>query len=230
MFDWDKIYKIILEIGSFSGLFSVLFTLREKSRKKPRFKYTFRGLNWKDYVKENGHTFRKLHFDGDIKNQSSEPNSITNIYYVIWDGKSRSRTLTFGGEPVIELLPTKQVEHLPLSFNPKESKRLSLEYEVIITGTHLEKIFSEVIRVSDESHVYLPKYEPKLIFQDTNENLFAENGELLNRKLIDLWWTLPNSFESLKKGNPLPWIKHMLKIVFNSISHKITKVIYSIGV
>jgi len=227
--DWSKIYKVILEIGSFSGLLSILFTLREKSRKKPKFKYTFRGSSRENFTKD-GHTYCRLTFMGDIKNQSSDPNSITNIYYAIWDGKNRTRTLAFGGEPEIETLPINQKQHLPMSFNSKETKRLSIQYEQIISGNQLEKILTEVTRVSAESHVYLPKYEPRLVFQDTNENIFEENGELLSRKLIDLWWTLPNSFESLKKGNPFPWLKHMWKILLNSTVHSITKIIYSIGV
>lgn len=229
MIEWDKVYKIVLEVGSFSGLLSILFTLREKSRKKPKFKYTFRGSSRDHFIKD-GHNYCKLTFTGDIKNQSSEPNSITNIYYAIWDGKSRSRTLAFGGEPVIENLPTKQIQHLPLSFNPKESKRLSIQYEQIVSGNHLEKLLTDVTRFSSDSNVYLPKHNPRIVLQDTNENIFEENGELLNRKLIDLWWTLPNSFESLKKGNPIPWLSHMLKIFLNFLVYKITKLIYLIGV
>ena len=58
---------------------------------------------------------------------------MTNLYYVIWDGKSRTSTLAFAGKPDIEEIPTKKPVHLPLSFSPKESKRLSIVYKFIIS-------------------------------------------------------------------------------------------------
>lgn len=225
----EEFFNLILKIGSFSGLVSIVLAIRDRSRKRPKFKYTFRGSSGKAR-QEKEHQFYDIEFNGDVKNQSPTPNTITNIYYVIWDGKSNTRTLTFGGEPkIIDQADDNEIK-LPMSFNPHESKRLLIKYSVILTGTHVEKLVSEVKRVSEQSNLYLPKHEFKLAFQDTNENIFNQNGLLLSRKLIDLWWTLPNSFESLKKGNPFPWIKHMLKIAFDTIGHNITKWIYKLGI
>ena len=61
--------------------------------------------------------------------------------------------------------------------------------------------------------MHLPKYHYELAFEDVLGNLFDQNGVLCNRRGMDLRWTLENTFEKLKDGNPLPFIWHWLRIL-----------------
>lgn len=231
--DQQKItfWQIILQIGSISGLFTLFYTATQNLKKKPKFKFDFRSSSGASFNKDNLEYY-KVTFDGYVKNQSIEPNSITNICYAIWVNKTRTKTLTYGGQPssiILDPTSNKKLITLPISFKPNESKHLLIEFEVVLTGSHEKALVEAVEKVSDVYNLYLPKYNRYLTFKDVNENLFDDQGKIRSQKLIDLWWTLPNTFNKLKNGNPLPYIWHMMKIIQCYFLFKLRRLVAHIG-
>lgn len=218
-------WQVILQIGSISGLFTLFYTISQNLKKRPRFKFDFRASSGSYHFKDNLE-YCRLIFDGYIKNQSIEPNSITNICYAVWGNKARTKTLSYGGQPCsIIMNPNsgKILIDLPISFEPREGKHFQIEFDVVLTGTHDKDIIKAVEKISLDSEFYAPKYQYRLTFKDTNENLFDDQGVIRSQKLMDLWFLLPNTFNKLKEGNPLPYGWHMIKIFWCYSLFKIRK-------
>ncbi|MDR3643251.1 MAG: hypothetical protein P4L74_06535 [Candidatus Doudnabacteria bacterium] len=206
-----EIWPIILQIGSVSGLISLIYVIGQNVKKKKRFSFVFRGSAGGVTEKDNLE-FYNLSFDGHIKNQSLEPNSIIEISYVIWDNGSRTRSLTNGIGAEVHDGNQNKIS-LPILFSPYEGKHLKINFQICLTGTHVKALVYSKKPVQPGAAFYIPKHEFHLLFTDINGNLFDEKGALRSQKLIDLWWTLPNTFERLKSGNPFPYLWHMVKII-----------------
>ena len=203
-------WNVILQIGSISGLFTLFYTISQNLKKKPKFKFDFRASSGSFHAQDNLEYYR-LTYDGYIKNQSIEPNSITNICYAVWGNKAKTKTLSYSGQPcsITDSPNSKKTPlDLPLSFKPRESKHLKIEFDIVLTGTHDKGLVEAVEEVGQNPKLYLPKYQYRLTFKDVNENLFDDQGIIRSQKLIDFWWTLPNTFNKLKEGNPVPYIRH----------------------
>lgn len=225
------LWQVILQFGSISGLLTLFYTISQNLKKKPRFKFDFRSSSGTPHVKDNLEYYR-LVFDGYIKNQSIEPNSITNICYAVWGNKARTKTLSYGGQPcsIVQNPNSEKVSlDLPISFKPREGKHFQIEFDVVLTGTHDKALVSATKPVFPGSNVHLPEYDYQLTFRDVNENLFDDSGTVRSEKLRDLWWLLPNTFNKLKEGNPLPYARHMLKIFWYYILFRIRRGIAFFG-
>lgn len=226
-----SIWQLILQTGSISGLLTLFYTISHNLKKKPRFKFDFRVSSGTFIFKDNLEQYHLL-FDGYVKNQSIEPNSITNICYAVWANKSRTKTLSCGGQPfLITLNPNSSQSSvdLPILFKPRESKHLRIEFYIVIQGTHDKKLVETVEKLSPTSEFYAPKYQYRLTFKDVNENLFDDQGRIKSQKLMDLWFLLPNTFNKLQNGNPLPYMGHMLKILYVYVIFNLKRLIGIIG-
>jgi len=225
------IWQFILQAGSVAGLISLPYTILQFRKRRPQFKFDFRASSGTFIMKDNLEQYHLL-FDGYVKNQSLEPNSITNICYAVWGNKSRTKTLSYGGQPVsITMNPnsSKTKLDLPISFKSKESKHFQVEFDLVLQGSHDKALVEALEKISPESEMYAPKYQYRLTFKDVNENLFDDQGRIKSQKLIDLWWLLPNTFNKLKEGNPLPYIFHMLKILYFYVLFKLRRLISIAG-
>jgi len=227
-FNTQQIIDIILKAGSISGLISLVFTIKDQIKKRSKFKFDFRGYSGKVSKKDNLE-FYDIVFNGYVKNQSNEQNSITDIYYVIWQNKSRTRTLTNGMGAEIFDANSQDKLSLPLFFEAKEGKNLIIKFSVCLTGTHVKELVYSFRPIKEGSPFMLPKHDFTLAFKDVNEILFDDTGQFRSQKLMDLWWTLPNTFNSLKTGNPLPYFWHILQIFFSYICYKIKSFLIVIG-
>ncbi len=228
-FDIHKIFDVILKIGSVAGLLSLVFSLRDQIKKRSKFKFDFRGSSGKIDTRDNL-DFYDIAFDGYVKNQSNEQNSITEIYYQIWGNKGRTKTLASGmGAEIFDASDKSKKISLPILFEAKEGKHLIIRFSVCLTGTHVNELVRALKPVQTGSPFMLPKHEFSLSFKDVDEVLFDDKGKIRSQRLIDLWWTLPNTFSALKVGNPLPYLWHMFKIFFVYFFYKIFSVIQRIG-
>ena len=227
--DFSKIFAIILKFGSLAGIGSLIFNFTEHLKKRSRFKFDFRGSTGSLRTHENLE-FYDIVFDGHVKNQSKEQNSVTEIFYLIWENKARTRFLTNGGGATILDGDdrTKKIT-LPILFEPKEGKHLIIKFSVCLTGTHVNELVRERREIAPGSAFTLPKYDFSLAFKDVDETLFDDMGQIRSQKLADLWWTLPNTFRKLKSGNPLPYLWHMMKIFFAFIGYKISSFVKRLG-
>lgn len=169
---------------------------------------------------------------GHIKNESGEPNSIVKIGYVVWANKARTRSLSNGFNAVVRDRDGVEL-YTPILFSPFEGKFLQIEFAVCLTGTHNKEI---VVARKDVSNVpgatpglSLPKYEYQLLFTDINDRLFDCLGQLRSQRLMNLWWTLENTFRSLRRGNPFPYLWHMMKILVVSILFRMRRFLWRVG-
>jgi len=228
-FNTKQIFNVVLKIGSIMGFISFYFTLRDQIKRRSKFKFDFRGYSGKVNTRNNM-SFYDITFDGYVKNQSNEQNSITEIYYQIWGNKSRTKTLANGmGVEIFEAKDKSKKIFLPILFEAKEGKHLIIKFSICLTGTHVDKLVRAQKPVQDGSPFMLPKYKFSLTFKDVSEILFDDKGKIRSQKLINLWWTLPDTFNSLKAGNPFPYFNHMFKIFFTYIYYKISSFIQRIG-
>lgn len=219
----ENILELILKIGSISGLLSLPFLIWEYYKKKSKLRFNFKSSHVNFVTDRKGQTFYQAEFQGLVLNQSIESNSIIEISGYIWE-KGRTQTLGSIGNP--EIIENKVAVALPLSIKGKEGKSLTIKFNNIISGTGMEKLLSETYKVSPDAILKIPKHEFKLVFKDVNENLFDDNGFIRSQKLINLWWTLPNTFEKLRSGNPVPYLRHMFKIMLSYIGYKIKSLVF----
>lgn len=226
---WTDSIEILGTIGAISTVAILPYKISQFRKKRPKFKIDPRSWESNTFEKD-GQLYARLFFNVYVKNQSIEPNTLTHVHYVVWaNPKKRTRTLTFGGNPMM-LIYNPDVENqsvaLPLSFNPNESKHLHITFEIMLTGSHDASIYMARERVGNFEH---PKHIYKLLFKDTEENLFDDLGNLRGEKLIQVWWMLPGTFEALKRLNMFPYFWHVLKIGFTYLEFQLRRTMYFFG-
>ena len=222
---WEWVQRISAVIAALSLPYLVI---RER-RSVAKLSYEFSGSSGKSYQKD-GREYRIFTFHGYIKNHSLHPNSITKIYMIVWKNKRLGSTLRLGYGKYDITADTGEVLGLPLLFDPRESKKLTVEHDTIVTGTADEKILKEFYELTPGSKMYLPKYTYELAFEDSTGNIFDQNGKLLSLKLMNLNWSLDNTFDSLKDGKYMPFIKQKIAINHERIKLKLKRTTRLIGI
>jgi len=223
-----KILEIIFNIGSIAGLISLFIMIFASLRKKPKF--SFDSLHFIGQVNSNEEKKYRFEFTGIIKNQSIEQNTIIRIYLVVWSNKKNYSTLRFGYHDLkIENLQTNQEIELPLSFLPREAKKLKIIYDIDYIGKDKELIEAiEPFKPSFSTFVY--KYQYELVFEDINENYFDQFGKIINIDEKNLRWVIPNFLNGLQKGNSKPLSLHRRKIFKSRIKFRIKNFFQNIGI
>lgn len=223
-----KVLEIIFNIGSIAGLISLFIMIFASLRKKPKF--SFDSLHFIGQVNSNEVKKYRFEFTGIIKNQSIEQNTIIRIYLVVWSNKKNYSTLRFGYHGLkIENLQTNQEIELPLSFLPREAKKLKIIYDIDYIGKDKELIEAiEPFKPSFSTFVY--KYQYELVFEDINENYFDQFGKIINIDEKNLRWVIPNFLNDLQKGNSKPLSLHRRKIFKSRIKFRIKIFFQNIGI
>lgn len=224
----SDIIKLTLDAGSVAGLFSFLYTVSEHRKKIAKFSFDFHGSASGNYETDNLE-FARFRWEGTIRNESSVENSIVEIDYVVWADKSRTRAKTNGMVFSVEDANTKEKLAVPLNFKPKESRKITLVADVVLTGSHHNDLFNAKKLVKDGLPFLLPENKWDLLFTDVNHYMFDEKGILRSKKLIDLWWTLPNATKDLNNGNIFPTVREYVKIFFAWIAYRMARFLRFLG-
>lgn len=214
----DKLIKLTLDAGSVAGLFSFLYTISEHRKKMAKFSFDFHGSASGNYEKDNLE-FAKFRWEGTIKNESSAENSIVEIDFVVWANKSRTRSKANGMIFSVEDANSKEKLSVPLNFKPKESRKITLIADIVLTGSHHNELYKARKPVQPGSPFVLPEHNWDLLFTDVNHYMFDEKGILRSKKLMDLWWTLPNTTRDLNNSNIFPTLREYIKIFFTLIGY-----------
>ena len=223
-----KILEIIFNIGSVAGLFTLFIVIFSSLRKKPKLK--FDSSHFIGSIKKDDKSKYIFEFTGILKNQSIEPNTIVRIYLVVWGNRKNNSTLRFGyhGLRLIDCQQNIEIE-LPISFLPREAKKLKIIYEIDYIKTDKELIEAvEPFKPAISTYVY--KYQYELVFEDINENFFDQQGNLINIEENKLRWVMPNFLSELQKGNAKPVSTHRKKIFKTRIKFRIKKFVQNIGI
>lgn len=224
----NNIIKLILDIGSIAGLFSLFYTISEHRKKIAKFSFDFQGSSNGTYEKDNLE-FAKFRWEGTIKNEALTENSIVEIDFVVWGNKSRTRSKANGMIFSIEDSNTNEKLSIPLNFKSKESRKINLTADIVLTGSYHNELFKAIKPIQPGSQFYLPEYEWDLLFIDINHNMFDEKGVLRSKKLMNLWWTLPNATRKLNEGKLLPVMKEYIKIFFTWVGYWIKRFFRFLG-
>lgn len=221
-------WQLVERLGAIVAIFGLPYLVLKERRNISRFSYDFGASSGKSYVKGDKQ-YREFTFSGTIKNHSLNPNTISRIYMVVWSNRRQCATLRFGYGRYKITDEDKNQYKVPVIFAPREAKRLEIVYDSIITGTADEKILKEFTPVRPGSDLFLPKHTYELAFEDPDGNLFDQNGKLLSLKLINLNWTLENTFKQLKNGKYWPFIKHRTKIQVELIKLRWRRAVRALG-
>lgn len=221
---------LFLYLGSLSGLISVVYVIFGRSFNRPLFKFNQRsssGIITKN--PEDNHDYYNLTIQGQLKNCSEAPNSISEIHYVIWENeRKRNRSLAHG--LILGSIQNKTLnkeQQLPIYFREKEGFELIIKTTIVLTGTHVEELVHAKRQIGNA--FTLPKHTFNLAFVDTSGNFFDENGRIRSEREMGLWWTLPNTFNKLKKGNFFPCALHFTKIIMEKIKFTWTRIKRRLG-
>lgn len=226
--NWPIIWDLVLKIGSISGLVALFYTITQNLRRKPKFKFDFSGSSGHAFTQDNIDYYR-YSFDGDIKNQSLDPNSITKIFLVVWANKKRSSTLRFGYGNVAIIDSVVGLISLPLSFAPREVRKVKITFKFPVSGTGDKQLLSEFKPIQPGSQFVILKHEYNLAFEDVNENLFDDKGIERNRKEIDLMWTFPNAAKDFQNGKFWPLVAHIAMILIAKLKFSLKIILSNIG-
>lgn len=226
----DRIIKILLDLGSISGLLLLPYTVLRAIRNRPRLKFDFSGMSGTAVKKSDAiGDYYRFEFTGTVKNQSLETNSILKIYLVVWtDNKKRNSALRLGFGGIV-LDDHKTTLSLPIELTPKTGMKLKIIFEIPVKGTSDERLLTTLEPVDPNFRFYLQKYHYELCFEDTDENFFDQQGRLRNLEEINLRWTLSNTMKALQADNVIPFLKHMFLIQKSKIFFSLKKFGYQLG-
>lgn len=227
-------WAVLADIATIITIVTLPYLFISYRKRSPRFSYEFFGSSRQPFVRDNLE-FCRLNFEGVIRNESLDPNSIVAIYYVLWTDKKKKGTYSFGGSPV-SITESGQEGNLPLSFQPRQARKVSIVFELPLTGSHDKKLVeavkplpTDIPGIQPGETIYVAKYTYELAFKDILGNLFDQDGILRNQTGIDLRWTLENTFAQLKVGHPWPFIKHFTRITVTDFVFAIRRLVRKLG-
>lgn len=224
-----KVRDTILKIWSITWLIAFIFTVIDVQRNKPRFKFNSSGMSWNRFERDWKKRY-KLSISWILKNQSLIPNSLNVVHTVVWANKSKYSVLRHSVwvNNIISHTDNNSELKLPILLAGYEAKNLLIVSEFIVEWTSDMEILSQY---TDTGWWRMrPKYEYKLLFEDTNENIFDEYWYLCNMEESWLRRTLPNTMHSLKNWNPKEFILHYLEIFVSQIKFWFKKIARYLGI
>lgn len=223
----DLIWQWIGRIGSVIAIIGIPYLINDRRKYLSRFSFDFEGSSRSIHDKNN-QEYCRFEYSGKIKNHSLRKNSLQRIYIVVWANKRKTATLSFGYGGV-EVFEDGNKISLPISFSSKESKNLKIFFDFIIEGTHNEKLIKSFKPIQPASRFFLPKYEYELAFEDIDHNLFDQEGNIKNRKTIDLKWGLQDFSKDLIEFKFAGLGKRLLLIFWSDLKFAIFKIFRCIG-
>lgn len=188
---FKKIWKLRKGIITISSL-ALLIGISQNLSIRSQLEFSFSGKAGGPIV-ENNQLYYQFRHGGLIKNKSKEKNTITNINLVVWADDNKESTLRdgFGPSWMIDNRTGEKIK-LPLVVKGREAVDVDIFNKFLVQGTSDEQLVSARKPVVPGSLFTLPKYDYQLTFTDINDNEFNEKGELVNRDVINMNWTLEN--------------------------------------
>lgn len=225
----NNFVQIITFLGALGGFLSAAYIIAQKMAKRPKFYFKSYAGGW-SVKKVEEREILQISYEGILINRSDQSNSITEVTYTVWDDSSRYKSLSNGLFMGKYTDKSDNVEKdLPIYFKEREAKKLKFFTEVPISGTHNIEIVRARKSIVPGSPMTMAKYEYEIGFRDASMIFFDKDGKIRSQEIMDLWWTLPNTFHALKKGNPFPYLKHMFTILYYWVVFHLKKVKHFFG-
>jgi hypothetical protein len=224
---WSAFWTTADKVAAVIAILGLPYLVASNRRRVARFSFEFSASNRQVY-RNGANEFCKFSFTGSIRNQSLDPNSIQHVYLVVWQDRKRKSTQRFGFGATVTENGSGLVE--PIRFDGREGKHLEIAFEIPLTGTGEERLVKTMTPASPGSSFYLPAFDYELAFEDIGGNLFDQKGILRSRKGIDLRWTIGNTLDDLKGGNPLPFASHLFRIYASDVVFSARRSIRRLGI
>ena len=214
---FKDLFSSLTDIGGLVALFGVPFLVWNTRTKRKHFDFDFEGSS--GLTDQSGNTYTWT-FNGVIKNRSEVANTISKIYLVVWKNRKRNSYLRFGHNN-IEITDTNDSQQLnvPLYFDPREAKRVTIKRMATITSTNDTdyKLLRQQVEFPANSGLFLPKHKYELVFEDIDKNYFDQHGSIRDINQANLWFTLGNSYRQIDDAKIMPVINHFIQILFQKI-------------
>jgi len=172
-----------------------------------------------------------LRFTGSIQNRSLEPNTIEKVYLVVWRTKRKRYThrMGFGGNSVLD--KDNNPIGPPVALNGRQSIPVTVVCEFPVKGTADERLFGRMTPLSTIPFLAMPSFlnDYELAFEDVSGNLFDQNGLPRSMKSINLRWTLDNSIDRFKDGQPMALARHVGAMTFEEIRFTVKRMLRFVG-
>ncbi|PIT87069.1 MAG: hypothetical protein COU31_04835 [Candidatus Magasanikbacteria bacterium CG10_big_fil_rev_8_21_14_0_10_40_10] len=216
--------KSFITIGALTLLISISQNISSRSQLEFSFSGTAGGT-----VVENGKPYYQFRHGGIIKNKSKEKNTITKISLIVWEDKTKEKTLRdgFGPDWMIDNRTGEKIK-LPLVVEGREAMDVDIYNKLYLEGTEDYKLLMARKPIVPGSPFTLPKYDYQLTFTDINDNEFDEQGKLINRDVINMNWTLSNYCGEVHYKF-WPCLKEKLKIADCKFMFKIKNIFHWLG-
>jgi len=125
------ILQPLIDIGGIAALIGVPYLVISSRTKRKHFAFDFSGSSG-NLIDEKNNTY-KWTFSGTIKNRSEVPNTISQIYMVVWKNNKRNSWLRMGHGLTIKDTNSKSNLQCPNYFYPERLKRWNLNIRKILT-------------------------------------------------------------------------------------------------
>lgn len=144
-------------------------------------------------------------FDGNVKNSFPESRTVERIGWVVWRDEFLGVPYDYGyfsiDNSIIEFgEDNKRIPIiLPITFEPNEAKHLGLSFEREVSDSESWAVYSASNPGENKA---------SLLFEDANENIYDEQGRVIDNDVLDQWTLLPNNkifFSSLLARSQLAW-------------------------
>lgn len=218
----------LIDLGGIVGLIGVPYLIISSKTRRKHFDFDFSGSSGTlSDTKENLYTWT---FSGTIKNRSESPNTISQIYMIVWKNKKHNSYLRMGSGLKNRDANSDEDLSMPIYFKPREAKKITATYSQKIDPNSADgRILRDMEEVVPGKGLYLHKRWYHLLFEDIDKNCFDHTGKLTDRKQADLWWTLGNSYRKLDDGEVLPTIKHFLNIFYAKFKFVFRRLLWHMG-
>ncbi|HSW88139.1 MAG TPA: hypothetical protein VLG12_03175 [Candidatus Saccharimonadales bacterium] len=223
---WTDLLPQVINVAGFTALMGLIYAIGANRSKKPHFDFLFSYQTGTYNSQTDEYSWQT---GGIIKNRSTNENTIVRIYRIVWKNKKKNSYLanSLANIQVKDKGTNRQI-NLPLYFLKKQAFDLEISTKFQVTGTSDEQLLRE--RVEIAPNLFLPKYKYELCFEDIEGNFFDQQGKLVNLHEADFWWTLVNTFESLKNWNIKPFLKQSFLILLSKISFSLKKILWALGI
>lgn len=150
-----------------------------------KIKYEFEG-KFGDTISGGKPSSYGLRFVGTVKNQSESKNTITGIYLGVWDKEQKKLVSYCSNFPKKIIDKSRGIEiKLPILLGGSEAKYVEINFSIPLPdGSEDWHYITTRIPVKPGAVIYTEKYDYRLFFDDVEEHLFNEDGNLINREEV----------------------------------------------
>jgi hypothetical protein len=220
--------EIALVVAAVVAVVGIPYLVGRRRGSVPRFSFRMTNSQRAGATAPDGTPMARFLFTGTVRNGGTESTSLEHVCLVVWRNRRRTATRRFGFGPRLITDNNGHAVAEPIAFNGRESKMLSIHWDVPIgRGALDERLATDVTPLGHGLSKLTYDYE--LAFEDVNGRLFDQAGRLASDRTQRLWWLLPNTFTALGAGQPWPFIREQARIYGSEVAFLLRRGLWALG-